>query len=53
MTLKFCDLKCKHAEWIESGDYSKACRNYVGLYCRKKDEVVEKNIPCIDKEEIR
>jgi hypothetical protein len=50
--MKFCDLRCKHAEWPKAlSDGSKSCRTFVGLWCRLKKHIVHKNAPCADKEE--
>lgn len=50
--MKFCDLKCKHADWPEVlADGSKSCRTFAGLWCRLKNRMVHKNAPCMEKEE--
>lgn len=50
--MKFCDLKCKYAEWPKDlSDGSKSCHTFVGLWCELKNKTVYKNAPCSDKEE--
>jgi hypothetical protein len=48
--MKWCDLKCKYAEWPDEFQDG-SCRTFVGLYCKKKKMVVYKNQPCKDKKD--
>ena len=49
--MKFCDMQCEHAEWPkeEAVDGSGSCRTFQALYCKKKDQLVHKNLPCPEK----
>ena len=45
--MKYCDLSCKYSEFPEKlSDGSKSCRTFVGIYCKKLDQVVDKNGSC-------
>lgn len=50
--MEFCDLTCRHAEWPkqEALDGSGSCRTFQALYCQKKNRLVQKNAPCLEKE---
>ena len=50
--MEFCDLTCRHAEWPrqEALDGSGSCRTFQALFCAKKDRLVTKNAPCMEKE---
>jgi len=50
--MNFCDMTCKYAEWPadDALDGSASCRTFQAIYCRKKEKVVHKNGPCMDKE---
>ena len=51
--MKFCDLKCKYADWPEElSDGSKSCRTFIGLWCKLKNRIVHKNAPCEEKKEL-
>ncbi len=44
-------MRCAHASWPEEGsvDGSGSCRTFQALYCKKKEQLVYKNHPCLDK----
>ena len=46
--IKFCDLRCEHAEFPQEDaiDGSKSCRTFMALWCKKLDKLVTKNAPC-------
>ena len=49
--MKFCDMLCKHADQADpKSDGSGSCRTFIGIYCKKKEQIVFKNSPCKDKE---
>jgi len=50
--MEFCDLNCLHAEWPSNQalDGSASCRTFQAIFCKKKDKVVYKNGPCMEKE---
>ena len=50
--MKFCDLKCKYADWPDKiQDGSRSYKTFIGLYCKKRKTIVYKNAPCKDKKE--
>jgi hypothetical protein len=46
----WCDFNCPHASWPdeEGLDGSGSCRTFIAVYCKKYDELVPKNAPCLD-----
>jgi hypothetical protein len=45
--MKFCDMLCKYAEAAEPNtDGSGSCRTFIGIYCKKKEQIIFKNLPC-------
>lgn len=44
-------MTCRHAEWPrqEALDGSGSCRTFQALFCAKKDRLVTKNAPCMEK----
>lgn len=43
----YCDFMCKYAEFPEKlCDGAKTCRTFVGVYCKKKKQIVHKNKEC-------
>ena len=46
--MRFCDLKCPHAQFPEEAavDGAGSCRTFAALYCNKLDRLVHKNAPC-------
>jgi hypothetical protein len=50
--MEFCDLNCQFARWPkdEAVDGSGSCRTFQAIFCCKKDLLVHKNAPCLDKE---
>ncbi len=50
--MEFCDMSCVHASWPEDEalDGSGSCRTFQAVYCKKKTQIVHKNMPCRDKE---
>ena len=53
MTMNFCDLGCKFATFPKSEaiDGSGSCRTFIALYCKKKKNLVHKNLPCAQKQD--
>jgi hypothetical protein len=52
MTMEFCDLQCRYAQWPEDEavDGSESCRTFQAVFCTKKARLVPKNAPCLEKE---
>jgi len=48
MKTRFCDLKCKYADFPKDENTSgaKVCRTFDTLYCKKKKTHVLKNLLC-------
>ncbi|MBN1466666.1 hypothetical protein JXA02_13000 [candidate division KSB1 bacterium] len=46
--IKFCDLRCEHADFVKSEhlDGSNSCRTFMALWCNKLQQIVTKNAPC-------
>lgn len=46
--IKFCDLRCEHAEFPkqEHIDGANSCRTFAALWCRELQQIVSKNAPC-------
>lgn len=46
--IKFCDLKCEHADFARDAalDGSGSCRTFLALWCKKLEKHVTKNAPC-------
>ncbi|MBN1482747.1 hypothetical protein EH223_12230 [candidate division KSB1 bacterium] len=46
--IKFCDLRCEHAEFPrqEHMDGANSCRTFAALWCRELQQIVSKNAPC-------
>jgi len=46
--IKFCDLRCEHAEFPkqEHLDGANSCRTFAALWCNELNELVTKNAPC-------
>jgi hypothetical protein len=46
--IKFCDLKCEHADFARDNalDGSGSCRTFLALWCKKLKKHVTKNAPC-------
>jgi hypothetical protein len=46
--IKFCDLKCEHADFARDNalDGSGSCRTFLALWCNKLEKYVTKNAPC-------
>jgi len=53
--MEFCDMSCVHASWPEDEalDGSGSCRTFQAVYCKKKGQIVHKNMPCREKEKKR
>jgi len=46
--MKYCDLNCEYAEFPQQlSDGSLSCRTFIGLYCKKLQQIVPKNGPCL------
>jgi hypothetical protein len=47
-SIKFCDLKCEHADFARENalDGSGSCRTFLALWCKKLEKHVTKNAPC-------
>jgi hypothetical protein len=52
LAVQFCDHHCRFASWPEkdSLDGSGSCRTFQAVYCGKKKKLVQKNMPCPEKE---
>ena len=45
--MKYCDLDCEYAEFPQQlSDGSLSCRTFIGLYCKKLQQIVPKNGHC-------
>ena len=46
--IKFCDLRCEHAEFptLHGVDGANSCRTFAALYCKELKKLVTKNAPC-------
>lgn len=45
--MKYCDLNCEYAEFPQQlSDGSLSCRTFIGLYCKKLQQIVPKNGRC-------
>lgn len=46
--IKFCDLRCEHAEFAKENalDGSGTCRTFAALWCKELNKHVTKNAPC-------
>jgi hypothetical protein len=46
----WCDFSCPHASWPdeEALDGSGSCRTFIAVHCKKYDQLIEKNAPCLD-----
>ena len=46
--IKFCDLRCEHAEFpkLHGVDGANSCRTFAALYCKQLEKLVTKNAPC-------
>ncbi|MFH1480067.1 MAG: hypothetical protein ABIG67_02265 [Pseudomonadota bacterium] len=53
--MEFCDLRCRYASWPkrEAYDGSGSCRTFQAVFCQKKERLVHKNVPCLEKEIIQ
>ena len=49
--MEFCDMQCKYSDWPKDDalDGSGSCRTFQALYCKKRGQLVHKNLPCPDK----
>lgn len=46
--VKFCDMKCEHAQFPKDLDIdgSGSCQTYLAIWCSELEEYVTKNSPC-------
>jgi len=44
--IKWCDLRCEHAEAAKLEALDGSCRTFQSLWCRKLKKHVTKNAPC-------
>jgi hypothetical protein len=46
--IKWCDLRCEHAEFAKQNALDGSCRTFLSLWCVKLQNHVTKNAPCED-----
>ena len=44
--IRWCDLRCKHADFAKLDALDGSCRTFHSLYCQKLEKHVTKNSPC-------
>ena len=44
--IKWCDLRCEHADFARTDALDGSCRTFQSLWCRKLAKHVTKNAPC-------
>ncbi|MDZ7598189.1 MAG: hypothetical protein U5J82_07840 [Desulfobacterales bacterium] len=44
--IRFCDLRCEHAEFAKDPALDGSCRTFVSLWCGQLGRHVTKNAPC-------
>ena len=44
--IRFCDLRCEHAEFAREDALDGACRTWQSIWCNKLERHVTKNAPC-------
>ncbi len=47
--MSYCDLSCKFCDFPKKlSDGSMTCRTFVGVFCKKKNRTIYKNMICSD-----
>lgn len=46
--IKWCDLRCEHADFAKLDALDGSCRTFLSLWCNKLIKHVTKNSPCED-----
>jgi len=44
--IRFCDLRCRRAEFARDEALDGSCRTFMSLWCRRLRKHVAKNAPC-------
>ncbi len=44
--IKWCDLRCEHADFAKIDALDGSCRTFQSLWCKKLEKHVTKNSPC-------
>ncbi len=44
--IRFCDLRCDHAEFAKDPALDGSCRTFVSVWCARLGRHVTKNAPC-------
>ena len=44
--IRWCDLRCPHAEFAKKDAMDGACRTWQSIWCKKLSRHVTKNAPC-------
>jgi hypothetical protein len=44
--VRFCDLRCAHAEFAKTAGLDGSCRTFASLWCARLGRHVTKNAPC-------
>jgi len=44
--IRFCDLRCEHAEFAREDALGGGCRTWQSIWCNKLSRHVTKNAPC-------
>mgnify|MGYP005844999463 CR=1 FL=1 len=44
--VRFCDLRCRHAQFAKDAALDGSCRTFVAVWCAKLGRHVTKNAPC-------
>ena len=44
--IKFCDLRCEHAQFARSDALDGDCHTFQALWCKRLERHVTKNAPC-------
>jgi hypothetical protein len=44
--IRFCDLRCGHAQFAKDAALDGSCRTFVSVWCAKLSRHVTKNAPC-------
>jgi hypothetical protein len=44
--IRWCDLRCEHADFAKQDSLDGSCRTFQSLWCRLLEKHVTKNAPC-------
>ncbi|MCF8052752.1 MAG: hypothetical protein K9L59_16035 [Desulfobacterales bacterium] len=44
--IRFCDLRCEHADFAQTDALDGSCRTWQSIWCKKLERHVTKNAPC-------